>query len=70
MGLARLLAVAFLALNAAFWGLWPHAAHCRLVAALGAPRCPPHWVHLASAAVAFGLAVLVAQWRYVTTGKH
>jgi len=65
----RTFIVAFLALNALFWGLFPHRSHCAFVAALGVAKCPAHSVHIAIGAVAFALAVLTAQWHHFTQ-KH
>lgn len=56
------LVLAFLVLNAIFWGLYPHSAHCNVAAALGVTNCPSHWLHIATGVVFFLLAVVVAQW--------
>ena len=66
MGILRTLLVAFLAVNALFWGLWPHSAHCGVAATLGIADCPSHMIHLAIGLVFFVLAVVVAQWGYFT----
>jgi hypothetical protein len=58
------LLVAFLAVNALFWGLMPHKVHCELVA-LFSNSCPSHTVHLVMGFIAFVLAVVVAQWDHV-----
>ena len=51
--------VAFLAINAVFWGLFPHSAHCA-VASLVTKSCLPHSVHVTIGLVCFAIAVLVA----------
>lgn len=53
--------VAFLVVNAIFWGLFPHHIHCMLVASFGLKKCPGHWIHITLGFVFFALAVLVAQ---------
>ena len=58
------LVVAFLAVNALFWGLMPHKVHCELVA-MFSNHCPSHNVHLLMGLIAFVLAVIVAQWDHV-----
>jgi hypothetical protein len=64
MSILRLLAVAFLALNALFWGLFPHSSHCALAKSFGVVKCPPHALHITMGVVAFALAVVTAQWRH------
>lgn len=64
--LAAGLAGAALLVSAAFWGLFPHTAHCRLVRALGARTCPTHAVHLLMGLVSYLAAVVVTQWAYLT----
>ena len=56
----------FLAANALFWGLFPHATHCALVTTL-APgiTCPPHWIHLTMGLVSYLAAIYVAQRDYI-----
>ena len=58
--------LAFLVLNALFWGLFHHATHCALVATL-APgiTCPPHWVHLIMGVVSYLASVYIAQRGYI-----
>ena len=58
--------LAFLAANALFWGLFPHASHCVLVAML-APgiTCPPHWIHLSMGIIFYLAAIYVAQRDYI-----
>lgn len=56
--------ILFFALNALFWGLFPHQAHCK-VASIFNVICPPHWVHLLTGIVSFFIAILIAQWGYV-----
>lgn len=57
------LIVAFLAVNALFWGLMPHKVHCDLVATF-TNSCASHGVHLVMGLIAFVLAVIFAQWDY------
>jgi hypothetical protein len=59
-----MIAVALLVMNALFWGLFPHSAHCGLVGWLGVAKCPSHWIHISMGVVFFLCAVLVAQWRH------
>jgi hypothetical protein len=56
------------AANAVFWGLFPHAIHCKVAAAAGIAKCPPHWMHLTFGIVSFLLAILMAQWEYIVAG--
>lgn len=58
----RAILAAFLALNAIFWGLFPHRVHCAFVKRLGVSACPSHVVHLALGAVSYLAAMAVAQW--------
>jgi hypothetical protein len=60
----RNIIVLFFALNALFWGLFPHEAHCTVASAFKIV-CPPHWVHLIMGILSFLIAVLIAQWGYV-----
>lgn len=68
----RMLLAAFLALNALFWGLFPHKTHCLLVQKMGMTDCPPHYVHLLMGVFFFFSAVAVAQWSYLSheSTKH
>lgn len=52
--------VAFLAINAIFWGLFPHSDHCA-VASLITNSCLPHSVHVSIGVICFMLAVMIAQ---------
>lgn len=52
--------VAFLAINAIFWGLFPHSTHC-VVASVFTNSCLPHSVHISIGVIFFMLAVLIAQ---------
>ncbi len=58
------LLVAFLAVNALFWGLMPHKVHCDLVG-MFSNTCPSHTVHLVMGLIAFVLAVVFAQYDYL-----
>ncbi len=40
------LLVCLLVLNAIFWGLFPHSAHCKIANSVGMKKCPPHWIHV------------------------
>jgi len=52
--------VAFFALNGIFWGLFPHAVHCR-VASMFTNACAPHAMHVAFGVASFLIAVVIAQ---------
>ena len=52
--------VAFFAVNALFWGLFPHSAHCQ-VASLITNSCLPHAVHVSMGVLSFFIAVIIAQ---------
>ena len=43
----------------------PHKVHCELVSTVS-KTCPPHSVHIVMGLVAFFLAVVTAQWDYLT----
>ncbi len=60
-----LLLVAFLTINAIFWGLFPHSTHCKFAALFGVKRCAPHWVHLLIGLVAFLAAVMLKNYTYI-----
>lgn len=62
MNILRSIVTLFLAVNALFWGLFPHRTHCRLVAWMGVAKCPSHWLHISMGVIFFLLAVTVAQW--------
>ena len=57
--------VAFFAVNALFWGLMPHKVHCEFVSMMNI-ACPSHTVHLVMGFVMFILAVVFAQWDYLS----
>lgn len=57
-----MIVVAFFAVNALFWGLFPHREHCRLAAAFGIKKCPSHWLHIGIGIISFLIAVVIAQW--------
>lgn len=65
----RLAVVVLLAVNALFWGLFPHSKHCAFAGLLGVKECPPHSLHIAMGVLFFLLAVLVAQWSHFTKKK-
>jgi hypothetical protein len=52
--------VAFLAINALFWGLFSHSDHCQ-AAALFTNSCAPHYVHVSFGVVCFLAAVVISQ---------
>ena len=62
----RIVIIAFFALNALFWGLFPHSKHCAFVALFGVSNCPPHALHIMMGILFFVAAVLIAQWDHVT----
>ena len=52
--------VAFLAVNALFWGLFPHSTHCA-VASVFTNSCHPHSTHVSIGVICFMLAVVISQ---------
>ena len=38
--------IAFLVVNAVFWGLFSHTNHCKVASMIGLATCPPHWIHV------------------------
>ena len=52
--------VAFLAINAIFWGLFPHSDHCA-VASVFTNSCLPHSVHVSIGVICFVIAVVAQQ---------
>ena len=66
----QILLTGFLLLNAVFWGLFSHSAHCKVAAGAGIKNCPPHWMHLATGLAAFVGAMVSAQWGYLTKGHY
>jgi len=54
--------VAFLAVNAVFWGLFDHKTHCA-VASIVTKTCLPHTIHITLGLVCFAAAVLIAHPR-------
>ena len=64
----KMLLIAFLLVNALFWGLGAHTQHCALVNALGmGVNCPPHYVHLMMGLAFFAATVYVQQKPYFDT---
>jgi len=57
--------IAFLIVNAIFWGLFPHIVHCKFIANFGITECPPHWVHLLIGLIAYLSAVWLKQSTYI-----
>ena len=56
----------FLIVNALFWGLFPHTAHCQVVDEVSKLlklkiECPEHKVHLLIGLISYVAAVYVAQ---------
>lgn len=52
--------VVFFAVNALFWGLFPHSTHCQ-VASLITNTCLPHTVHVSIGVMSFFVAIVIAQ---------
>lgn len=52
--------LAFLLVNAVFWGLAPHAIHCKVSGYLfmGLP-CIPHWIHQSIGAACMILLIVL-----------
>lgn len=48
--------LAFLLVNAVFWGLAPHGTHCKAVAMVKLP-CISHWIHQSIGAIAMILLI-------------
>jgi len=61
----RVIITSLLAVNALFWGLFPHSEHCQMGAWLGIKKCPSHYVHLGLGFIFYILAVLTAQQTYI-----
>lgn len=59
--------LAFLVLNALFWGLASHSRHCKVASMISSGSCPPHWVHLTMGLIFYMLAVYVQQKKYIHT---
>ena len=62
--------VSFLLINAIFWGLFPHSAHCKLVNDMNkittlTIKCPPHYIHLIMGVVFYLLTVFFSQKKYL-----
>jgi hypothetical protein len=56
--------VLFLLLNAFFWGFASHKQHCKVAAAFGMKKCPPHWIHVYVMGLgSFLVALLLVQGR-------
>jgi len=55
----------FLLANALFWGLGPHALHCKLIESVGV-KCVPHYAHITLAVVFFVGTVMVIQRKYLS----
>ena len=60
------LLLSFLIINALFWGLFPHSAHCQLVEQVSKlvnmkVECPEHKIHLLMGLVFYAASVYVAQ---------
>ena len=58
--------LAFLVMNALFWGLFPHSAHCQVISKLSSVlkmsiQCPEHKVHLMMGIIFYVLAVYFVQ---------
>jgi|TARA_Y100000389_G_scaffold180760_1_gene195842 hypothetical protein len=56
----------FLIVNALFWGLFPHEAHCQFVGEITKLlnvkfECPEHKIHLLMGLISFAAAIYVAQ---------
>ena len=61
----RNIAIVVLAVNAVFWGLFPHSVHCKALAMVSTMKCPPHSVHIMTGVVCYFLAVFVSQRKYL-----
>ena len=64
----KLILVAFLLVNALFWGLANHSQHCALADAVGmGADCPPHYIHLMMGLAFFCATIYVQQKSYFDT---
>jgi hypothetical protein len=61
----RVIITSLLAVNALFWGLFPHSDHCQMATWLGMKKCPSHYIHLGLGLVFYISAVLTAQQSYI-----
>jgi len=59
MAVSSLILIAFLLINAVFWGTFDHKAHCRVAKAMGV-TCIRHTYHRLIGAVCAILAAIVA----------
>ena len=64
----KMILVAFLLVNALFWGLANHSQHCALADAVGmGADCPPHYIHLMMGLAFFCATIYVQQKSYFDT---
>ena len=61
----RVIITSLLAVNALFWGLFPHSDHCQMATWLGMKTCPSHYIHLGLGLIFYISAVLTAQQSYI-----
>ena len=52
MKLLNIILIVFFAINAIFWGLFPHNMHCNLIHMIPI-TCPDHYVHLIIGLISF-----------------
>lgn len=69
MSYVATLLVLFLLANAIFWGLYPHATHCKVASVFTSAKCPSHIVHIIIGVLSFVAAVAVAQRNYLFPRK-
>jgi hypothetical protein len=55
------LSVIFLLINAVYWGLFPHSAHCAFIKSIGITNCPSHIFHVMFGIVCFLIAIYIRQ---------
>jgi len=60
MYVLKKLIISLFAINAVFWGLFPHTIHCGLIEKLDMP-CVSHNIHLVFGIVCYLVAFIVAQ---------
>ena len=60
-----LILTVFLAINALFWGLFPHSMHCSLLSSIGIKQCPSHIIHIVIGILFFLAAIYVRQGNFI-----
>ena len=58
---------AFLIVNAIFWGLFPHSAHCKLIKDIFSIQCSDHWKHILFGLFFYLCAIYISQRKYINS---